>query len=505
LRFEFLAIYVVNYQVEKVRDLREIVQNSWRLLLLIALFFSLPAPIALAQESQPASGPVYIVQEGDTLWSIAARFGVGVDELQTANGIANASQIAVGDQLVIPGLQGVQGVIVTKSVPFGETLDSLSQRYELAPEVLVRLNRLTSPMELYAGATLILPEQNSANLSSGRVLLAEGQSLLELALISGQNPWTIAQENRLNHQWEALPGQTIWAGVENDAAPTESQADGPPGALPAPIGAVTIEPLSMLQGKVAEVIVQSQGPVELSGTLLDHPLNFFPKEGGGYVALQGIHAMTEPGIYPIELNGTLPDGSSFAFTQMAPVKAVDYPYDQPLAVDPATIDPSVTRPEDAEWTALTATVTPEKLWTGLFKIPSPLEQEYCVTSGDCWSSRFGNRRSYNGSPYNFFHTGLDIVGQTGVEIFAPADGVVVFAGPLTVRGNATMIDHGQGVYTGYMHQSEILVKPGDRVKAGQLIGRVGGTGRVQGPHLHWEVWVGGVQVDPLDWLERVYP
>jgi len=61
------------------------------------------------------------------------------------------------------------------------------------------------------------------------------------------------------------------------------------------------------------------------------------------------------------------------------------------------------------------------------------------------------------------------------------------------------------VYTAYMHQSEILVEVGDRVEAGQLIGLVGGTGRVQGPHLHWEVWVGGVQVDPLDWLKQAYP
>ena len=86
-----------------------------------------------------------------------------------------------------------------------------------------------------------------------------------------------------------------------------------------------------------------------------------------------------------------------------------------------------------------------------------------------------------------------------------ADGVVVFAGPLTVRGNATMIDHGQGIYTGYMHQSEIFVEPGQRVKAGDLIGLVGGTGRVEGPHLHWEVWVGGIQVDPIDWLMNSYP
>ena len=68
-----------------------------------------------------------------------------------------------------------------------------------------------------------------------------------------------------------------------------------------------------------------------------------------------------------------------------------------------------------------------------------------------------------------------------------------------------MIDHGWGVYTGYLHQSEIMVKVGDHVEAGQVIGLVGGTGRVTGPHLHWEVWVGGVQVDPLEWLEKIFP
>ena len=91
------------------------------------------------------------------------------------------------------------------------------------------------------------------------------------------------------------------------------------------------------------------------------------------------------------------------------------------------------------------------------------------------------------------------------EIYAPAPGIVVFAGPLTVRGNATMIDHGWGVFTGYMHQAEILVEVGDKVVTGQVIGIVGETGRASGPHLHLEVWVGDVQVDPMDWLERVFP
>jgi murein DD-endopeptidase MepM/ murein hydrolase activator NlpD len=68
-----------------------------------------------------------------------------------------------------------------------------------------------------------------------------------------------------------------------------------------------------------------------------------------------------------------------------------------------------------------------------------------------------------------------------------------------------MIDHGWGVYTAYMHQSEIYVSVGEHVDKGQLIGLVGNTGRVEGPHLHFEVLVGGVQVNPLEWLNREFP
>jgi murein DD-endopeptidase MepM/ murein hydrolase activator NlpD len=234
-------------------------------------------------------------------------------------------------------------------------------------------------------------------------------------------------------------------------------------------------------------------------------LNFFPDPDGGYIAFLGIHALADRGYYPFSILGTLADGTPFAFSQKVGVRPGDYPFDQPLTVDPATIDPAITRPEDAEWNALTTAATPERLWDGLFRLPSPLSQDYCLETNECWTSRFGNRRSYNGSAYEFFHTGLDIAGGTGTQIFAPAKGKVVFAGPLTVRGNATMIDHGWGVYTGYMHQSEILVKVGDVVKPGDVIGLVGGTGRAEGPHLHWEVWVGGVQVDPLDWLQQAFP
>ena len=209
--------------------------------------------------------------------------------------------------------------------------------------------------------------------------------------------------------------------------------------------------------------------------------------------------MTETGLSRIEITGTLQNGSQFSYAQSVLISNGDYPFDPVLTVSPETIDPSVTKPEDAEWFALTSTATAEKMWDGIFASPAP------PPFSDCWPSRFGNRRSYNGSEYAYFHTGLDFCGGVGTEILAPAAGRVVFAGPLTVRGNATLIDHGWGVYSGYAHQSEILVTVGDLVEPGQLIGKVGGTGRVTGPHLHWEILVGGIQVDPMDWLDQIFP
>jgi len=94
----------------------------------------------------------------DTLWDIAARFGVPWDELARANGIDDASRLAAGDELVIPGIQGIEGLLVTESIPFGEDLTSLSRRYQVPEDILVRLNHLSSPARLYSGSSLIVPE-----------------------------------------------------------------------------------------------------------------------------------------------------------------------------------------------------------------------------------------------------------------------------------------------------------------------------------------------------------
>ena len=92
------------------------------------------------------------------------------------------------------------------------------------------------------------------------------------------------------------------------------------------------------------------------------------------------------------------------------------------------------------------------------------------------------------------------MGSTGTPIRAAADGVVVFAGGRGGYGNATIIDHGNSLATLYAHQSSILLGDGQRVTRGQVIGLVGSTGFATGPHLHFEVRINGVPVDPLPYL-----
>jgi murein DD-endopeptidase MepM/ murein hydrolase activator NlpD len=455
----------------------------------ILVFLSLLVPFRSVAAQTPApSGPVYIVQEGDSLWDIAYRFHVSQEDLAIANGITNYNQISVGQQLVIPGLVGIQGVLTTKDVPYGETVSSLSRRYHLSTKDLERLNHITSPNELYSGYSLVILEDNSQTESGKRVALYPDQSLLELSILNNTSSWTLLENNQLSRSAEVVPGDILRLPGADDTGP---------GGLPPMISAVSISGLE--QGETSEIEIEADSGALLHGSVMDHPLNFFQASDQPFVALQGVHAMANPGLYPLNIQGNLPDGTGFDFSQYVMVKSGDFLYDIPLNVDPETLDPEVTGPEDQAWHDASSNASPEKLWDGLFGLP--VEPVFA----ECYASRFGSRRSYNGSEYSYYHTGLDYCGQVGDPIYATAPGVVVFAGPLTVRGNATMIDHGWGVFSAYLHQSEILVNVGDHVEQGQLIGYVGNTGRVEGPHLHFEILVGGVPVNPLTWLTQEIP
>ncbi len=118
------------------------------------------------------------------------------------------------------------------------------------------------------------------------------------------------------------------------------------------------------------------------------------------------------------------------------------------------------------------------------------------------TSAFGTKRVFNGV-LKSYHSGTDFRAAVGTPLVAANAGKVVLVKNRFFAGNSVIIDHGQGIYTGYYHMSKFKVKKGDMVERGEVIGLAGATGRVTGPHLHFAVHVGGVGVDPMQFLETV--
>jgi murein DD-endopeptidase MepM/ murein hydrolase activator NlpD len=214
------------------------------------------------------------------------------------------------------------------------------------------------------------------------------------------------------------------------------------------------------------------------------------RDNGRWVALLGIPLDTLPGTLEIDVFS-----GSTATARSVPVGVKNYPEQRLTIKDKRKVEPNA---DDL------ARIEREREITEAIKrrfSAAPPDADFALPAAGPLSSRFGLRRVFNGQPRNP-HAGLDVAVGTGAPVRAPAAGVVANTGDYFFNGNTVFIDHGQGLITAYMHLSRIDVRSGQPVRKGEILGAVGATGRVTGPHLHWAVILNNTPVDPELFLVR---
>jgi len=268
-------------------------------------------------------------------------------------------------------------------------------------------------------------------------------------------------------------------------------------AAAAPI-TVTAQSRSIRPGELVVLTIATAAPATaVRVRAFDRQLEPYRIDQGRWRVLVGIDLAVAPGHVPIDIDATFGSRTDRTTYELV-VTARSFPTRR-LTVDPAFVNPPAdavariereTKQLNAIWAAPAGT----RLWSGEFVAPVP----------DPANSAFGTRSILNGEPRSP-HGGADFRSPTGRPVKAPNAGRVVLVADHYFTGNTLIIDHGLGLFSLFAHLSGIDVKEGDEVKTGQVVGEVGATGRVTGPHLHWTVRVNGSRVDPLSLLSVLGP
>jgi hypothetical protein len=251
---------------------------------------------------------------------------------------------------------------------------------------------------------------------------------------------------------------------------------------------VTARSRSMRPGELVVFTITVPAPVDrVRVRAFDREIVPFPVGDRVWEALVGIDLDARPGTSVV----TVDAGSAALRTTYTLAITPRTFRTRRLTVDEAFVTPPPSEQERiTREAALLASVwkapARERLWTAPFVRPVP----------GLANSAFGTRSIFNGKPRNA-HGGADFLSPAGTPIHAPNAGLVVLARDLYFSGGTVVIDHGLGLFSMLAHLSAIDAREGDTVTAGQVVGRVGATGRVTGPHLHWAVRAGNARIDPL--------
>jgi murein DD-endopeptidase MepM/ murein hydrolase activator NlpD len=259
---------------------------------------------------------------------------------------------------------------------------------------------------------------------------------------------------------------------------------------------VGIAPAHPMPGAVVRLTLSDMAPrgdsiVGVRGTMAGEPLHFVVERG----VRRAIGAVPVDSTSAVEARVIVTRQSGRVDTAVARAEVPPLPPPS----EQLAVAPRFGRPMDPATAARVARENARALEVGRrsHRTPRLWSDSFVVPRESEVSSRFGTGRMFNGAVASR-HLGVDFRGAVGAPIRAANTGVVALVDRFFLGGRVVYIDHGEGVVTGYLHMSKVLVSPGDTVARGQRIGLVGATGRVTGPHLHWNARYGSLTVNPLD-------
>jgi murein DD-endopeptidase MepM/ murein hydrolase activator NlpD len=272
-----------------------------------------------------------------------------------------------------------------------------------------------------------------------------------------------------------------------------------PGASAARMGGIEIAVQPDLVRRGDAFVIEADCQCEAhaataSASFLDRPVTLSREPASTrWRAILGIDLDRPPGAYTITLTFDAAEGSGPSAVHTLQVAERNFATRR-LTVAPAFVDP----PPDVERRIIDEAVRLRRLFsTATGMAPAGPAQPPIPTAVN---SNFGSRSVFNGQPRSP-HAGVDFSGAVGTPILAPAAATVALAGDLYFTGQTVVLDHGQGLFSILAHLSEITVVEGTRIEGGSVVGALGATGRVTGPHLHWGVRLHGARVDPLSILK----
>jgi murein DD-endopeptidase MepM/ murein hydrolase activator NlpD len=371
----------------------------------------------------------------------------------------------------------------------GDTLFRIAERFDTTVEAIVGANDIADAALIEVGQKLVIPTTRPELVPAPEPQpnrrvhpVRAGETLPALAFRYGTTVPALSWHNELGHLGVVWPGLAL--GIPE------------PKALHAGVrGYPEVEASGRVitQGQTLVVQVEAEASLVVEGWLFGQEIPFF-EQAGGYWALAGVDALTPPGAYRMALYvEELDTGDLLTMTEALTVTKGNYgAYN--IVVSPQRqnlLDPVLAQSEREIVNGVFAGESPERYWVHAFRLPMAGEPRT--------TAPFGQRRSYGGGPVTSYHAGHDYGADEGTPILAPITGTVALAEPLQIRGQAVILDHGLGVFSGFWHLSRIDVEVRQVVGQGDVIGLVGDTGLSTGPHLHWEMRVHGVPVDPLQW------